>query len=126
MKPILLLVALTWLFNSNARAQGLFNRFKQERSRNPPSAAKVVGCIAIPVGAIAALYGFLDLSLTGIRRTGDPERGPDPLGVGLVVGGCTFIAGGITLLIVDAHHHKKNRWSVIVPKKNEIGLAYNF
>ena len=150
MKPVLLVLALTLLlchalsahtlavnqpvllssFDSYFPTYSLSYRSqfngKMISGINRPSALKIIGNIAIPVGALVATCGGYLYAATGPVKTGQTKRPADPLAVAGLVGGIVLVIGGITLLVVDANSSRKTRWSAITPKNNEFGIAYNF
>ena len=125
MKPILILIALILLFPAQIHAQRFFERFKHERPITPPCAPKIIGCIAIPVGCVAFTIGGFAYMVSAPMKRGQTRSQQDPF-LAITIGGGVLIAGGIVLLIADAAHHRNNRLSLIIPKNNEVGLAYNF
>ena len=64
---------------------------------------------------------------TGGRGT--PTSSPPPKNYdGIIVTGIGggLIIGGVVLFVVGVEHNKKSKISITMPKRNEIGLAYNF
>ena len=144
MKSVLLLLTFITLFTSNTHAQTLVLSAQPVRKEfsdhplpgfrehpRPPKICPVsiVGISLDIVGPIVIIAGFsseLNGSMHGIvtdQSAIDKGHVLEYAGLGmLVVGIGMSIGGGI-------HDHMKVRQSklgIIAPKKNEIGLAYNF
>ena len=87
----------------------------------------IVGIVTGSVGCSMAVVGFLAyMSYDGSAPNAagnSVNAGNDFLGI-MGAGIALFIAGG-SLIINGVSNDRKHKLSLIAPKKNEIGLAYN-
>lgn len=121
MKRLLIIITLCMLIGSNSYAQVdvTIHHTPTWQERRP---LIVSGLVIGAVGLGTAAYGALDYSYNGdnadatYRRTDLAIMGA---GIGLFA-----IGGGLVYLGLSKGVDL--RWSLIAPKKNEIGLAYNF
>ena len=88
-----------------------------------------MGLIFIASGGGLMLTGVIVFATAPKDTGGDgfffisPQQGA---GIGLFVFGFAAILLGLPLLIGGAiHDHKKSRYSLVAPKNNEIGVAFN-
>ena len=128
--------AQNFAFASQPRAQGItyysagnFADFRGERRRLGP--ATITGGIVACVGFATTIVGGLVYLVDDLVYY-DPNNSSSPnvntgltiieIGGGLAAAGCIV---GITGLIMD-RSRGDNRWGVVAPKPNQVGLAYNF
>ncbi len=123
MKNITLTLVSILILISNTSAQKL-------RTHKPPNGFKIAGVSACIVGSGATLVGLFLYGVEGdTGGRGTPTNTPAPQNNdGLIVAGVGggLIVGGVVLIVVGVSHNKKSKISITMPKKNEIGLAYNF
>jgi hypothetical protein len=89
------------------------------------STGSIVGISLLGAGGICAFAGIvLYMEGGGTHST----QAFDNLTLGLLISGGVMAVTGCILVANGRTHEKRpyNRWNVITPKKNEIGLAYNF
>jgi len=89
-------------------------------------------CLARRMGWIVFGAGYA-VMLTGALLATGPDEPPTRqeqrtmnIGDGLLCTGLVMIFSGIGLRIGGAAHDRKKGVSVVMPKSNQIGLAYNF
>lgn len=127
MKKIIFLFAFLLCHLSNIHAQGYF------RDRMPPmpniNPLKVGGIVTMSVGAAVMGVGLLTYSLgsssRGSNGSSSSSGNHDESNVIVGVGAGMVVVGGVLLIVGSTQGHKK-RWSLVTPKKNEIGLSYSF
>ena len=91
--------------------------------------AKLAGGIIAFSGMTAGFLGvfFYAVSAGGGSESDPPNYDMQNIGVELMIAGGAMIIGGCALGIGGIiHDHKRYGLHIIAPKKNEIGLAYNF
>jgi len=115
MKRFLIVFALCLLVIQGLDAQTLIINATPSRYVTTGIITGSVGCGAILFGGVAALYNSSN-STTDVRNTDLAIMG---VGFGIFAIGGGLIFGGL-------YHDKYFKWSLVAPKKNQIGLAYNF
>jgi hypothetical protein len=139
MKMIILQLVLSALFITNLQAQKVYDNAKPLKRHM--CAATIVGMSSLTVGVGMTVVGLgMEWAAgTEVEHGGNISQNPGleaqyqhdnntalaVRDVGLVLG-----AGGLVLLITgvigDRQHNHKPKFSLVAPKKNAIGLAYNF
>lgn len=80
------------------------------------------------MGAGSLMFvGGIALALSADNENNTTNNGH--IGVAILVGGVMVFVAGTAMSIVGGsvyHHSKKHRYSIISPKKNQLGLAYDF
>jgi len=135
MKQIILVFAFMGFFTAKVKAQKIY--YDQMRKRHQLCAGTIVGISTMGSGVFLALAGaLLDYENTGNQAYSGSMSSPAQyeadhksdvairnIGLGLfLAGGIVFIAGRS----YDDKHKNDHKISLVAPKKNEIGLAYNF
>jgi len=135
MKKSLSLLAFTVLLISNIQAQGFKERMHHRQSHSHICAGTIVGIAALSTGVVATLGGLLlDISAgeaysvntsPGATAQFDQDHNTAvavrDIGIGLIVVGGVCLISGISY---DKQH--KHKLSIVSPKRNEFGFAYNF
>ena len=103
----------------------------RDDGRHHMCAVHIIGLSAMGVGAIATIAGIAIID--GRLNSPQPHGSDNAFSVGplLTVAGGTllFYSGGIMAIVGGIHDRRMRRlgkWSLIAPRKNQIGLAYNF
>jgi len=87
-------------------------------------AATITGAVFMSVGFTIFWVGIGEQIDDGLSGSGSSSGGSlSGAGVGLFAVGTGLLIGGI---IHDVHTNRGSRWSIITPRKNQVGLAYNF
>ncbi len=147
MKQILSYLFFIMITNTNANCQPfmsdltdveqplVFSAFSPVNN-NSANKHRVRKCLTTKVGIVSLAAGSAVL-VAGITMVAVAENGMDPTTEpGKVQGQELYLAGSVILLtgvglfiggtIYDHNYRKVKKLRVIVPKKNQIGLAYNF
>ncbi len=130
MKYVALLLTIFSLFTTNADAEPFF--YKQQRRH--VSAATIAGAAGMQVGFTATLVGLAmqigaaakaeRLNLSSAERERGRKRAVTVTGIGLGL----FVTGTVSLIGGVSADRRRNhpKLTLIVPKMNEVGLAFNF
>ena len=124
-----LVVALVMLCISHTQAQPFFrDRMPQ---RPPISVATACGITSCSLGvvslAIGGLIYLVNASSAGSSNSSYSQSDQNTSYLFLGTGAVLAIAGGILIGAGTSHNHEHSRrWSAVAPKRNELGLAYNF
>jgi hypothetical protein len=129
MKKSFFFLAFIMLFISNTQGQGFFrDRMQQRPNINP---LKVGGIVSMSMGGAAAFLGFF-IYATGSSSQGSngsnssySENNHNTAIAVMGIGAGLIVVGGVLLIVGGTQSHNK-KWGLITPKKNEVGLAYNF
>jgi hypothetical protein len=132
MKPAILMIALTILFPPSSWAQHHFRDRSSFGHRNPNiSPVTIAGIVTGSVGCGVSMVGFLVYASNSSGRGSNGSQSSysqetHNTSIAMMGIGLGMVAVGTGLIIAGVTHDKKTRWSLVAPKHNEIGLAYNF
>ena len=108
---------------SDVQAQGFFRERREyirDHKPKPACAVKIIGIVSTCIGGCVAVYGFFSYVAT-------EGEGPNNNTLAVTEIGAAMAVTGIGLIIAGSiHDRNRHRWSLVAPKKNEMGLAYNF
>ena len=92
-----------------------------------PNKKALTGGIMAGSGAVMVVGGTFCLLLSGGGDEGQINTTLQGVGFGLVIGGAGLaIAGGVMAIIGLTEVRRQYGVQIIAPKRNEIGIAYNF
>ena len=135
MKNLIIVLLLLTMFLPVTHAQtfslcGYYSPTKEVRYHGNTGTVTKVGVVVTGVGLVVGITGAA--FILGNFKTGEwaslyeTNQTNGDLGVVLfLVGGVCEIVGG-TLALAGHAHDKNYRISIVAPKNNQFGLAYNF
>jgi hypothetical protein len=146
MKQAIYLAAFIIFLTRSANAQVLTLAARYDRQKlnafsltdiNSGSKRKIgkstkAGLIGMGIGATTAMVG---LGIAAANYSGGLDDAHAGNSTNEAIGGYMIAAGGIIVLVsglisldgaIADHKHNRHRTTLITPRKNEIGMAYNF
>jgi hypothetical protein len=128
MKQAICMLAFLLLCIYNAQAQKIY--YDQMPKKRYIPVAKIVGGSVAVSGAIIAAMGFMVYTLSyDESNTTQQIQSNDNTYHAVLITGLVMVAGGLICIAnAPGRPGKANRYGlqIIAPKKNELGLAYNF
>jgi len=94
-----------------------------------PNALMIAGGCTMLAGVAAYVYGVVQITADYDTQQGNVNQTQQDRGRACEAGGTILFAAGLGMVIGGAiynHTHHTHHVAITAPRKNEVGLAYNF